>query len=69
MAQITLPYVHEYRDRHGKIRRYFRRSGLPRVPLIGAPGSPEFMSAYQAAMSGPMPAPQSVTDPAPLAVW
>ena len=63
MAQITLPYVHEYRDRHGKIRRYFRRSGLPRVPLIGAPGSPEFMAAYQAATSGLPPAPQSGNGP------
>jgi integrase len=59
MSKITLPYVHMYRDRHGKIRRYFRRPGVPRVPLIGAPGSAEFMAAYQAAMSGLMPARQS----------
>lgn len=51
MSKITLPYVHEYRDRHGKVRRYVRRPGQPQVPLLGAPGSPEFMSAYQAAIS------------------
>src|SRR5215469_13469317 len=40
-----LPYVQEYRDRHGKIRRYFRRPGSRRIPLPGRPGSQEFMTA------------------------
>jgi len=53
MAKISLPYIHEYRDRHGKIRRYVRRPGLPRVPLPGAPGSAGFMLAYQAAVAEP----------------
>jgi len=53
MTRIRLPYVHEYRDRHGKLRRYVRRPGLHRVALPGLPGSPEFMQAYQDAMSGP----------------
>lgn len=53
MSKIALPYVHEYRDRHGKIRRYVRRPGLHQVPLPGAPGSPLFMRAYEAAMSQP----------------
>ena len=47
-----LPYVQEYRDRHGKIRRYFRRSGSRRIPLPGRPGSQEFMTAYNAAQAG-----------------
>ncbi len=63
MSKITLPYIHEYRDRHGKLRRYFRRPGVPRVPLIGAPGSTEFMAAYQAALSGLTPARQSRNGP------
>ena len=63
MSKITLPYVHEYRDRHGKMRRYFRRSGLRRVALVGAPGSTEFMAAYQAAVSGPVPARPSRNGP------
>src|SRR5215475_9248048 len=53
MTRIRLPYIHEYRDRHGKLRRYVRRPGLRRVALPGLPGSPEFMQAYQDAMSGP----------------
>jgi integrase len=44
-----LEYVHEYRDRHGKVRRYFNRRGYPKIALPGAPGSPAFMEAYNAA--------------------
>jgi integrase len=52
MTRIKLEYVHEYRDRHGKVRRYVRRRGFRSVPLPGLPGSPEFMQAYQDAMTG-----------------
>lgn len=45
-------YVHEYRDRHGKVRRYFRRPGFPPAALPGLPGSPEFMEAYRLASVG-----------------
>jgi integrase len=45
-------YVKVYRDRHGKLRRYFRRPGFKSVPLPGLPGSAEFMGAYQAAVEG-----------------
>lgn len=44
-----LPYVQEFRDRHGRTRRYYRRAGWPRVQLPGDVGSPEFLAAYQAA--------------------
>ena len=50
MTLIRLPYVQEYRDRHGKARRYFRRPGFNRVTLPGTPGSPQFMAAYEAAL-------------------
>lgn len=52
MTRLVLHYVHEFKDRHGKARRYFRRPGFKRVPLPGLPGSEEFMAAYQAALSG-----------------
>jgi len=52
MARLRLEFVHEYRDRHGKPRRYFRRRGSKRIPLPGLPGSTEFMEAYQAALAG-----------------
>jgi hypothetical protein len=55
MTSIRLPYVQEYRDRHGKVRRYFRRPGFKRVTLPGTPGSPQFMSAYEAALSAERP--------------
>jgi hypothetical protein len=52
MTLLRLRYVHEFRDRHKRVRRYFRRPGFKRVPLPGLPGSAEFMAAYQAALSG-----------------
>lgn len=42
-------YIHEFRDRHGRTRRYFRRFGR-RAPLKGAPGDDEFEQAYAAAL-------------------
>jgi enterobacteria phage integrase len=63
MARIKLRYVNEYIDRHGKLRRYFRRSGCRAMPLPGLPGSIEFMTAYQAALaivSPPPPSPKHV---------
>jgi integrase len=52
MTRIRLQYVHEFRDRHGKVRRYFRRPGFKRVRLPGVPGSQAFMDAYQSALDG-----------------
>jgi integrase len=57
MTRKPLQFVHEFRDRHGKIRRYFRRPGYKSVALPGSPFSPEFVAAYTAAMAGE-PAPQ-----------
>jgi integrase len=55
MTRIKLDYVHEYRDRHGKLRRYFRKPGFKRIALPGTPGSDEFMTAYQLALAGQPP--------------
>jgi hypothetical protein len=55
MTKIRLKYVHEFIDRHGKVRRYARLPGRKRVPLPGVPGSSEFMEAYQAALAGEVP--------------
>lgn len=56
MTVLRLRYVHRFRDRHGKVRHYFRR-GNERVSLPGLPASDEFMEAYRAALSGPVAAP------------
>lgn len=50
MTRIRLRYVHQFIDRHGKPRYYFRRPGFNRVPLPGLPGSSLFNAAYQAAL-------------------
>ncbi|SRR5216683_3858326 len=52
MTKIRLDYIHEFRDRHGKIRRYVRLPGRNRVSLKGVPGSEEFMEAYRTALAG-----------------
>jgi integrase len=55
MTRIKLDFVHEYRDRHGKPRYYFRRRGHKQIALKGIPGSAEFMAAYERALSGSQP--------------
>lgn len=52
MRRPKLLYVQEYRDQHGKLRRYFRRPGCKKIPLPGLPGSDEFKAAYAAAVNG-----------------
>lgn len=45
------PYVvKNVRNGHSKPRYYFRRKGFPRTRLPGAPGSPEFIDAYNACL-------------------
>lgn len=60
MTKLDLAYVHRFRDRHNKMRHYFRKPGYKQVALPGMPGSEEFMTAYQAALSG-TPVPVAVT--------
>jgi integrase len=52
MTKLPLQYIHAFRDRHGRMRYYFRRPGFRRIPLKGEPWSPEFMDAYRAARDG-----------------
>jgi integrase len=54
VAVLKLRYVNEYRDRQGKLRRYFRRGGK-RAILPGEVGSDEFMAAYQACLADDKP--------------
>jgi len=55
VATIRLPWIKSYIDRSGTVRRYFRKPGCKAVALPGAPGSAEFMQAYQAALGAPAP--------------
>jgi len=59
MAKLKLKFIHEYRDRHGKLRRYFRR-GNKKGPLPGDVGSNEFMAAYAKYLDGQKPLPVTV---------
>lgn len=51
-AVVRLRHVHVFSDRLGKPRAYLRLPGQKSVPLPGVPGSPEFMTAYYAAIAG-----------------
>mgnify|MGYP002623250540 FL=1 len=65
MATLRLAYVNSFRDRHGRMRYYFRR-GHTRVSLPGRPGEVEFMAAYQLAAAAFSPLqPLRSPDPAP----
>jgi integrase len=55
MTRLRLQYIHEFLDRHGRLRRYVRLPNGKRFPLPGAPGAPEFMETYHAALAGEAP--------------
>jgi hypothetical protein len=57
VALLKLKYVNEYRDRTGKLRRYFRRGGKTLGALPGLVGSDEFMVTYQVFLADQKPAP------------
>ena len=52
MPRKLPPFVERWRDRHGKIRVYFRKDRGPRIPLPDTIGSDEFNVAYEAALLG-----------------
>ena len=52
MVTIKIKYVDHFYDRHGHERAYFRAPGGKRTPLPLPIGSPAFMDAYNAALSG-----------------
>ena len=59
MPRKLPPFVERWRDRHGKVRVYFRKDRGTRLPLPDTIGSDEFNEAYQAALLGQ---PASVRD-------
>jgi hypothetical protein len=69
MTSFKLSHIHEFRDRHGKVRRYFRRTGFPSVALQGRPGSTQFMEAYNSAMRGQVLPPSRYGDGSVGALW
>jgi len=46
MAKVDLPYVQTFKDRHGRLRHYYRKPGCKRAALPGSPGASAFMEAY-----------------------
>jgi integrase len=52
MPRSLPPFVERWRDRHGKLRVYFRQGRGRRIALPTSIGSDEFRNAYQAALAG-----------------
>lgn len=46
VATFRMSFVKAYKDRHGRMRYYYRRRGFRSVTLKGEPGSVEFAEAY-----------------------
>jgi integrase len=53
MVRVRLKYISADIDRHGNVRYYFRKRGVPKkVRLPGRPGDEAFRSAYEALLAG-----------------
>ena len=52
MPRKRPPFVELWRDRHGKVRVYFRKDRGPRIALPDAIGTDAFNTAYQQALMG-----------------
>jgi integrase len=52
MPRKLPPFVERWRDRHGKVRVYFRKGKGSRLPLPSDITSDEFNARYQAALAG-----------------
>jgi enterobacteria phage integrase len=52
MRRKLPPFVECWRDRHGKLRIYFRKDRGRRIPLPTTIGSSEFDDAYRGALAG-----------------
>jgi hypothetical protein len=46
---LPLLHINRFRDRHGQQRYYYRPPGGKNMPLVGEPGSLEFLASYRAA--------------------
>jgi integrase len=70
--KIDLPHLLQDKDRHGKVRVYYRRAGKKMVRLHAAPGTPEFLEEYTRAVNGlstMTPPPQLTKAPSSSLRW
>jgi integrase len=52
MSDIPSRYYYEDKDRHGNVRRYFRKRGQRKVRIRAEPGTEEFHRKFAAALKG-----------------
>ncbi len=63
MPRKLPPFVECWRDRHKKLRVYFRKGKGPRIALPDNISSDEFIAAYQAALAGQIEAKRERREP------
>ncbi|MDR6303421.1 hypothetical protein GGQ85_001111 [Nitrobacter vulgaris] len=56
LGDMRLKFLIEDTDRHGNVRLYVRKRGTPKVRLLQAPGTREFLEEYWSAVKGNAPA-------------
>jgi hypothetical protein len=61
-----MKWVSSYRDRHGKMRYRFRRTGYPSANFASHPGSAQFEAEYQAFVKGEKPRAPTPEEPLPI---
>lgn len=59
---VRMRYVQRFKDRHGRVRYYYRREGCPRVALPD-PSEPGFPAAYAAAAGAQKMPPRALSAP------
>ena len=55
--ELDLKHLVADRDRHGNLRYYVRIKGQPKIRIRERPGTPEFLTAYHAAIQDRAPGP------------
>lgn len=64
-VQVKLRFVVQDIDRHGNVRVYLRKKGLPKVRLRSEPGTEAFWEEYKAALSRPASSARTALHEAP----
>jgi len=69
MPRRLPPYCVEDVDRHGNVRIYLRRRGMPKLRLPGPAWSPAFLAAYNAAMGAEPAEPRPTVSRSKPGTW
>jgi integrase len=69
MARRLPPYCYEDTSRHGQVRVYLRKPGLPKVRIRGMAWTTPFMDAYDAALNASVAMETPTLDKSKFGTW